>query len=430
MIKSFFKYSLLYSLANLFTRGIGFVLLPIYTRIISKHEYGLFDYLITIGLLLGVVVSLEVAQAIFRFIPEYKEHPLKQIKLASTGFWFSLSMYLLLCSFSFYFSSELANFLLDDDKYSDLIKVTSLLYLSNAVLHYFTVLLRANLLPEKVVIISTLNAVFVAVLSLLLVVYFKLGVLGLIAGQFIGVSLSIFIAFIFVKSWIKLIFCFESLKEMLTFSAPLIFSSIGVVLTMFVDRVMLKEFLGAESLAAYAVAIKIAGIVNLLMVGVQSALTPLVYANYKKVKTPQKIADLFHLYLMASLFSVLILTVMSNWLVLLVAGENYTEASSYVSILVCSALFSSFYLFFPGLSLAKKTFVIASINVFSGLLNVMLNYVLIPKFGAVGAAYSTLFSVFIAASLSIIVAQKHYKIPFHKRYVLCVFVFIGLIIIW
>ena len=66
MIKRFFKDSLLYSFANLLTKGIGFILLPIYTRIISKEEYGLFDYITAIGLILGVIVSLEITQSIFR----------------------------------------------------------------------------------------------------------------------------------------------------------------------------------------------------------------------------------------------------------------------------------------------------------------------------------------------------------------------------
>lgn len=428
MIKAFFKDSLLYTFANLFTRGIGFVLLPIYTRVISKHEYGLFDYLTTIGFLLGVIVTLEVTQAIYRFIPEYKETPLKQIKLASTGFWFSLLMYSWLCLVCFTYSSELAHLLLDDALYADVIKVTSILFLSNAVLYNFTTLMRANLLSKQVVIVSTLNAVFVACFSLLLVVYFKLGILGLITGQLLGVTLSIIVSFTLVKAWVKFVFCFESLKEMLTFSAPLIFSSIGVVLSMFVDRVMLKEFLGSEHLASYAVAIKIASIVTLLMVGFQSALTPLIYSNYEKTETPRKIAQLFHFYLLAALFSLFVLGFSAQWLVVIVAGTQYTDAVSYVAPLVCSALISSMYLFFPGLSIAKKTYLIAAVNIFVGVLNVILNYVFIPKYGALGAAFSTLFSVFFALMLNAAYSQKIYKIPVNKALVFFVFLSSGIII--
>jgi O-antigen/teichoic acid export membrane protein len=428
MIKAFFKDSLLYTLANIFTRGIGFLLLPIYTRVISKQEYGLFDYITTIGFLLGVVVTLEVTQAIFRFIPDYKETPLKQIKLASTGFWFSLFMYSWLCLACFTFSSELATLLLDDELYAEVIKITSVLFLGNAILYNFTSLMRANLLSKQVVIVSMLNAIFVAVFSLLLVVYFNLGILGLIAGQLFGVTLSIIVSFTLVKAWVRFVFCFESLKEMLTFSAPLIFSSIGVVLSMFVDRVMLKEFLGAEQLASYAVAIKIASIVTLLMVGFQSALTPLIYSHYEKAETPRKVAQLFHLYLLAAICSLLALGLSAQWLVVLVAGGQYIDAVSYVAPLVCSALVSSMYLFFPGLSIAKKTSIIAAINIFVGMLNVILNYVFIPIFGALGAAFSTLFSVVFALILNAVYSQSFYEIPVNKALVLFVSCGFGVII--
>tara|TARA_R110002060_G_scaffold41610_5_gene53159 strand:- start:10 stop:1308 length:1299 start_codon:yes stop_codon:yes gene_type:complete len=428
MIKAFFKDSLLYTFANLFTRGIGFILLPIYTRIITKAEYGLFDYLTTVGALLGVVVTLEITQAIFRFIPEYKDTPKKQIILASTGFWFSLGMYLLLCVACFTFAKQLALILLDDVMYFDLIQITCILFLSNAILYNFASLMRANLQSKQVVIVSTFNAIFVASCSLLFVVYFKLGLYGLISGQLIGILLSILVAYTRVKTWIKFVFCFESLKQMLSFSAPLIFSSIGVVLSMFVDRVMLKEFLGAEQLASYAVAIKIASIVTLLMVGFQSALTPLIYANYQKSETSQKISKLFHFYLSASLVSLLLLGGNAHWLVTIIAGVQYTEAANYVAPLVCAALFSSMYLFFPGLSIAKKTTIIALVNILVGVLNVGLNYFFIPKFGALGAAFSTLFSVFLAFILNAIVAQRFYKIPINKLFTFLIFSMIGIML--
>lgn len=428
MIKAFLKDSLLYTFANLFTRGIGFILLPIYTRLITKYEYGLFDYLTTLGLLLGVVVTLEVTQAIYRYMPEYKDNEPKQVSIASTGLWFSVIMYVILGIVSFVFSESLADLLLDDVKHSSLIKITIILFFTNAVLYNLTSLMRASLLSKQVVLLSALNAIFVATFSLLFVVYFKLGITGLVLGQLIGCSVTSVLSYTVVKQWVKFTFCFITLKEMLTFSAPLIFSSVGVVLTMFVDRVMLKSILGAEQLASYAVAIKIASIVTLLMVGFQSALTPLIYANYKKSETPKKIAKLFHMYLIAAFISLLILGSLSTWLVTIVAGEQYAEGAIYVPPLICSALVSSMYLFFPGLSIAKKTSLIAGVNIVVGILNVGLNYIFIPLYGALGAAFSTLFSVLLSFILNALFAQKLYKVPVNKVLTFLIFLMAGIML--
>tara|TARA_R110002094_G_scaffold2675_5_gene10497 strand:- start:1080 stop:2378 length:1299 start_codon:yes stop_codon:yes gene_type:complete len=428
MLKKFFKDSFLYSLATLFTKGLGFILLPIYTRVISKAEYGLFDYLTTVGLILGVVVTFEITQAVFRLIPDYKDNLYKKIQLASTGFWFSVLMYSTLTILSVAFSSELAHILLDNHLHSELIVITSILFFSNALLYYFTILMRVQLLAKKVVVISLFNAIFVALFSLLFVVYYELGIKGLLLGQLLGGAGAALLAYVFVNTWIRFSFCFSTLKKMLIFSIPLIFSSLGVVLSMFVDRVMLKEFLGAEQLASYAVAIKIASIVTLLVIGFQSALTPLIYANYEKKDTPKEVAKLFHIYLFCSLICLIVLTLLSNQLVSFVAGAQYIEAANYVAPLVCSALFSSMYLFFPGLSIAKKTTIIASIYIFIGGLNVLLNFIFIPEFGAIGAAFSTLFSVSLAFILNATIAQRFYKIPINNVFTFLIVCMIGIML--
>lgn len=428
MIKSFLKDSFFYTVANLFTRGIGFVLLPVYTRVISKNEYGLFDYLTAVGAFLAVVLSLEVTQAIFRFIPESKERPDEQAILASTGLWFTLAMHTLFCVGLILFSDYLAVLLFDDLFYSSLVKMAGLLFMANAVIYNFTSILRASLLSKKVVVVSLLNASLVALFSLLFVLQFDMGVKGLVLGQLLGVVITIFISFRWVRPWVRMLFCIRSLKMMLRFSSPLVLSSIGVVLSMFVDRIMLKEFLGAEQLASYAVAIKIASIVTLLMVGFQSALTPLIYANYKNKDTPPKIAKLYHFYLLMACIALVLLSTLSEWLVRFIAGLRYADASGYIPVLVLSALFSSMYLFFPGLSIAKKTVKVSGINIAAGLLNVVLNYIFIPKYGPIGAAFSTLSSVFIAFVANLYCSQNFYYVPIKKGIVFLFFAVSGLVL--
>jgi len=163
------------------------------------------------------------------------------------------------------------------------------------------------------------------------------------------------------------------------------------------------------------------------LVGFQSALTPLLYLHYKEKETPEKIAYLFHLYLLISLFSLIVLSISGDGLVKLVAGVQYVEAANYVVPLVCAALFSSMYIFFPGLSIAKKTSTIATVNIIAGILNVILNYVFIPKFGALGASFSTLLSISIALFCNALFSQNLYKIPLNYIFIfsiLCVFLFL------
>jgi len=134
------------------------------------------------------------------------------------------------------------------------------------------------------------------------------------------------------------------------------------------------------------------------------------------------------MYLIAAFISLLILGSLSTWLVTIVAGEQYAEGAIYVPPLICSALVSSMYLFFPGLSIAKKTSLIAGVNIFVGILNVGLNYVFIPLYGALGAAFSTLFSVLLSFILNALFAQKLYKVPVNKVLTFLIFLMAGIML--
>ena len=69
-LRSLVKDSSLYTIVNILNKGISIVLLPVYTFFLSPAQFGLVDYLAAIGAIVAVTVSLEVSQAIARYLPE------------------------------------------------------------------------------------------------------------------------------------------------------------------------------------------------------------------------------------------------------------------------------------------------------------------------------------------------------------------------
>jgi len=421
MIKQLLKDSVFYTFCNILTRGVGFLLLPVFTRIIPKDDYGAYDYTLVLGSLLAVVITLEIAQSVFRFFPEEVKDKKKQISISSTGFWFAFVSLGLVAGLIGSFSKPIALLLFDNDKYAPLVVVSAIYMWLNVMLTSFLNILRINFLTKNVVYLSLLNAIVSAVLSLLLVLYFDLGVFGLIAGQTSGTAIACIFALYLSRQWIKFEFNREILIRMLIFSFPLVFSSLGVIILLNIDRIMVKSHLGLNALAGYAVGIKLASIVSFLMIGFQYALTPMIYSKHKEATTPAALAKLFHYYLLISSMLVIILTLSSQFIVTIVVGDNYSEAAYYIPFLVASALMSSMYLFFPGLSLSKKTKFIAVINLTAGGVNFILNDIMIPVYGAIGAAYSTLFVSLMTFILNVSFSQFYYKVPINYFYVFCVF---------
>mgnify|MGYP003388419185 CR=1 FL=1 len=414
MIKRFFKDSALYSLASLFTKGIGFILLPIYTRVLTKEEYGTYDYLNAIGAILTVMVALEISQAILCYVAENQEDENTQAKYIATGFWFTVGCYSLIIVLGYLFRDWLAVLLLDDKSKSEIILISLAVVFSNAMVYLSTLIFRAKLQSKISTLISAVSALFIGSISVLFLLYFEWGLFGLFTGQLVGGVLSFCIACYLLRRNIFHTPSLLKLKEMLVFSAPLVISSIGVVLALFADRVFVKEMLGLDDLAVYSVALRIAGAVSIIVAGFQSALAPLILAHHKDKQTSKDIARLFHIYLVFTLGGVLLLAGAGDMLVLLLAGESYSKSSSLTVVLCAAILIQNGYIFFPGMTLAKKTKLLAVVNIIGACVNLCLNYLLIPILGLYGAAYATLLSALFVLSLNVVCSDIFYPIPKNK----------------
>ena len=176
MLKSFFKDSFLYSLATLFTKGIGFIMLPIYTRNLSLAEYGVFDYLVSIGSIVSIIATLEITQGIMRYVSEGQNDKNVLKAYVSTSVWFTLLVYGAVVTAFFVFSEEIALFLLDDVDKKNLIKIASLYFCSNSIVYLFNVIFRAQLKAKLAVVFSLISAVLVASFSLFALLILKAGI--------------------------------------------------------------------------------------------------------------------------------------------------------------------------------------------------------------------------------------------------------------
>lgn len=92
MFKRFIKDSAIYGISTFFARSVVFILLPLYTRLLTAKEFGIIELLTAFGNFINVTIALEVSQALVRFFPEAINKEDKR-SYASTSFWFTLFAY-------------------------------------------------------------------------------------------------------------------------------------------------------------------------------------------------------------------------------------------------------------------------------------------------------------------------------------------------
>ncbi|MDO9551435.1 lipopolysaccharide biosynthesis protein [Rhodonellum sp.] len=426
MLKAFFKDSAIYTLPSLVSRGLSFFLFPLYTQVLSPTDYGAFDILVVFGNLITLTVALEISQGVARYYTE-EQDPDKKIVYASTSFWFSLVCYFLFMVFSLIFSTTLTGWLLDDKSWSGIFQLYTLHIFLYGLFCLIQNQFRWEFRSKTYALISIIVTLTTAGVSVYLAYFLKWGIhgilYGLISGSFVGCVYGLWN----LRSTYQLKFDSSYLKKMITFSAPLIPSSIAVFMSLYIDRLMINHYLSLEEVGIYGIGYRLASIVGLLMIGFKGALTPLIYNNYNKKNTPKDLAVIFRYFSAAALMIFLGLSIFSKEILTIITTPAYIPASQVVIYLIPAVFFSNMYVFAPGITITKKTHFLIYINMGGALVNFLLNLVLIPRYGISGAAIATFIGYGFVFGVHMIISQKLYFVPHKwKQLVLAIGVF-GLI---
>lgn len=197
--------------------------------------------------------------------------------------------------------------------------------------------------------------------------------------------------------------------QLLRDSWPLIFSAIVVSIYMRIDQIMIKEMLGEYEVGVYSAAVRLSEAFYFIPMLISASLFPAIL-NAKKQNEElykKRLQRLYTFMVWMAIIIALPITLLADWLVVSLFGQEYEEAGGVLTIHAWSAVFV-----FLGVASAKW-FVAENLqkltlaNTFVGaVLNCFLNYKLIPAFGVVGAAYATLISYAVAAYFMNIIWKK------------------------
>lgn len=197
-------------------------------------------------------------------------------------------------------------------------------------------------------------------------------------------------------------FSWSTAKKLIKTSWPLIFSGLVIVIYMRIDQIMIQNILGYKEVGIYTAAVKLSEAFYFIPVIVASSLFPAII-NAKGISDSLYNFRLQRLFTLMVWFAILIalpVSLNSQYLMTLLYGNEYREAASVLVISIWASVFV-----FLGVS-SGNWFVIENLEryalyrTFCGMVvNVLLNLILIPKYGIVGAALATLIAQIVAALL-------------------------------
>jgi O-antigen/teichoic acid export membrane protein len=184
-------------------------------------------------------------------------------------------------------------------------------------------------------------------------------------------------------------------KTLLKDSWPLIISSISIIAYMKIDQIMLGEMIGNDAVGIYGAASRISEVWYFIPVAINASLRPtlLKKRGVSQVRYIELLQKNFNLMIWLSVPIALVITVSSGLLIRLLFGDTYSGAADILVVHMWAGVFVFLNNAVWNWYFAENKQYIANIRIIVGLLlNVALNYLLIPKYGVLGAAYATLIS--------------------------------------
>jgi O-antigen/teichoic acid export membrane protein len=410
MMRALFKDTIIYGAAAMLSRGLSLLVLPIYTRILAPGDYGVLDMVMVVGTFATLLVALEITQALARFYGE-AEGPEAKRRMASTALWFTVVAYALFTAVAFAAARPIAAALLGSAEMAGALRVGLAGIAANGLFYLAQNQLRFELRSGAYAAISLVYSVLMVGLGVLLGYGFSMGLIGVLWGQFAGTLVAALLGLWLLRASYGLAFDGALLRSMLLFSLPLVPSALASFFTLYSNRLLLNGIEGLDAVGLFGVAARVGGAIALLIIGLQSALTPLIYAHYKEAETPGQLARLTEQFTAVALACCLVLGIFAWEILALFAEAGYIGAAPLVLFLAPATLLGQMYIFFPGIAIAKRTHLQLYIVAATAAVTIVLNWLLIDAAGLLGAAVATLLASLLFFVLWAWTSQRLYRLP-------------------
>lgn len=203
-------------------------------------------------------------------------------------------------------------------------------------------------------------------------------------------------------------------KSVLSFGVPSIMGVISMWVLQLSDRYLLELFGNLAQTASYSVAYSLGSVLSTLVLAPFSLAWPTaMYAIAKRRDAAQVFQQVFRWFGMTLLFAAFGLSLACTVLFDVLFPRSYRAAAPVIPVVAESlALYGVYTVFMIGANVRRKTWLVSVLTTGGALVNLGCNLVLIPRFGAMGAAFSTLIAYFALAALAYIANQIIYPIPF------------------
>jgi O-antigen/teichoic acid export membrane protein len=414
------KQTLIYGLSGVAIQAVGVITLPIWGHVFTPSEFGVLELATTVSAVALALIDAGFASAAQRSFYDYSddEHAARG-RVLFTAIAFTTTLAVLIALALALGRSPTSDWLLDGRGQGVLLAVAVSLPLVNAA-SFMRETMRLRFRAWHYVVSSILAAVVAAGVGIVAVVSFDRGAEGVFIGVIVGNALAALYGLSVVRGDLGTRPSGPELRKMLAYGLPLVPAGLAMWALALVDRIMLNKLGTLADVGQYAVANRIASVLLLGITGFVLAFGPYVFSIYSQDRELEKLVRGKTLTFLTVCLcaAALALTLFAREIISVVAPA-FDSAYEAVGLLMLSVVaFGISTVVMAGISIMRRTKVLAVLAVTAAIVNIALNFALIPPFGMVGAAAATAIAFLVLAALHYRVAQMYYPTPYEPAKVL------------
>jgi O-antigen/teichoic acid export membrane protein len=424
------RHSAIYGLGAVVSRLIGVFLLPVVTRYLTRSELGAVETLLSLSVVLVIVLRAGISMAFFRFYFD-AEDDRGRTTVVRTSFWFTMTAATLGLVLGWILAGPISALLFGTDSRESLVRAAFVVLWAQMNYEQLTALFRVEERSVSYVAATLANVIITVVATILLVAVWHEGAVGVLVGNFSGTLAVYFVLLAYRRFQLGLEFDRPLFRQMQRFGLPLVPSGLALWVIDLSDRFFLIRIKSQAEVGLYSVGVRVSTAILLLLIALRTAWPAFAYSIKDDEEAKRTYAFVLTYVLFVSCWLALALSLLAPWIVRLLTTPAFYPGARVVPLLVFGGTaFIAFNVMSIGIGRAKRTQFNWVVTGFAALVNIGLNLALIPPYGMMGAAVSTVVAYVVMFLGMTVRAQQVFPVAYQwRRIALVVAAAVGLTVL-
>ncbi len=405
---------MVYGLFDFLGKAGAIILVPLYAKMLGPSEYGMLELFTVTGALLLITSVLGFNSALMRYYVTEKNVD-EQGRIFQTAFLTVVIIAGIMVTILSLFASPISAVFFGTKSFAHFWRLLFATTFLDSITTIFLALYRSQTRPGLYSGVNFFKLVVTLLLNVLFVGFLRTGVYGVLIGNLIGSACGLAVSLPFSVGVIKIRFSRKYFILLSKFGLPLIVGGVAFFVINSSSRYFLEAYTTLADLGAYALGYKVGMLMSLAVNAFVVAWPPLMFKIVEDPQAEKTFATILTYYLFVTCALLIAVGSFGHEIITLIGTPEYYAASRIIILILVSYLFQGvYYIMTIGVLLKDKTKIISIVAGLSAIINIAANFILIPRYGIMGAAVATVISYAVLPIGIYFPSQRCYPINFEK----------------